>query len=214
MSFLYIGTFGSFIGYSFAFGLVLQSQFHRSPLQAAAVTFIGPLLGSLIRPVGGWLSDRIGGSKVTFWSFIAMAAATLLVVLASAAESLTLFTLGFIALFVISGVGNGSTYKMIPSIFRAKAKHATSSGEPAEAAYARARRLSGATIGIVSAVGALGGVLINVAFRQSFQTTGSGVVAFYSFLAFYAACSVLTYVVYLRKVEVTATSPQLVLEGV
>jgi NNP family nitrate/nitrite transporter-like MFS transporter len=63
MAFLYIGTFGSFIGYSFAFGLVLQNQFGRTPLQAAAITFIGPLLGSLIRPVGGKLADRYGGAK-------------------------------------------------------------------------------------------------------------------------------------------------------
>jgi NNP family nitrate/nitrite transporter-like MFS transporter len=214
MSFLYIGTFGSFIGYSFAFGLVLQSQFDRTPLQAAAVTFIGPLLGSLIRPVGGWLSDRIGGSTVTFWSFLAMAAATVVVVLASAAESLTLFTLGFIALFVFSGIGNGSTYKMIPSIFRAKANLAISAGEESDTAFARARRLSGATIGIVSAIGALGGFLINLAFRQSFQATGSGTVAFYAFLAFYAACAVVTYLVYLRKAEAAAASPRLVLEGV
>ena len=65
ISFLYIGTFGSFIGYSFAFGLVLQNQFGRTPLQAATITFIGPLLGSLVRPVGGWLSDRIGGTRIT-----------------------------------------------------------------------------------------------------------------------------------------------------
>ena len=66
MAFLYIGTFGSFIGYSFAFGLVLQNQFGRTPLQAASITFIGPLLGSLIRPVGGKLADRFGGANVTF----------------------------------------------------------------------------------------------------------------------------------------------------
>ena len=63
MAFLYIGTFGSFIGYSFAFGLVLQNQFGRTPLQAASITFIGPLLGSLIRPVGGKLADRYGGAQ-------------------------------------------------------------------------------------------------------------------------------------------------------
>ena len=72
MSFLYIGTFGSFIGYSFAFGLVLQTQFGRTPLQAASVTFIGPLLGSLIRPVGGRLADRFGGARITLWNFAAM----------------------------------------------------------------------------------------------------------------------------------------------
>jgi MFS transporter, NNP family, nitrate/nitrite transporter len=216
MSFLYIGTFGSFIGYSFAFGLVLQNQFHRSPLQAAAVTFIGPLLGSLIRPVGGWLADRVTGSVVTFWNFLAMGAASLLIILAAGMKSLPLFTLGFIALFVLTGVGNGSTYKMIPSIFRAKANVAIAEGEDRDVALAKARRITGATIGIVSAVGALGGFFINLAFRQSFQATGSGVVAFYSFLAFYAVCAAVTYVVYLRRVEEVAVSipRRLVLEGV
>ena len=70
MSFLYIGTFGSFIGYSFAFGQVLQNQFGRTPLQAAYLTFIGPLLGSLIRPVGGWLADKYGGAKITLWNYV------------------------------------------------------------------------------------------------------------------------------------------------
>lgn len=76
MSFLYIGTFGSFIGYSFAFGLVLQNQFHRTPVQAVAVTFLGPLLGSLSRPFGGKLADTIGGAKVTLVTFALMATGT------------------------------------------------------------------------------------------------------------------------------------------
>ncbi|MGH3994241.1 MAG: MFS transporter, partial [Pseudonocardiaceae bacterium] len=98
MSFLYIGTFGSFIGYSFAFGLVLQTQFGRTPLQAASVVFIGPLIGSLIRPVGGWMADRFGGAKVTFWNFFGMALATGLVVLASEWKSLPLVVTAFLAL--------------------------------------------------------------------------------------------------------------------
>jgi len=87
MSFLYIGTFGSFIGYSFAFGLVLQNEFGRTPLQAAAVTFIGPLLGSLIRPIGGRLADTYGGARVSLINFAAMAVATLIVVVASGLKS-------------------------------------------------------------------------------------------------------------------------------
>ncbi|MDQ4104306.1 MAG: NarK/NasA family nitrate transporter, partial [Actinomycetota bacterium] len=203
MSFLYIGTFGSFIGYSFAFGLVLQTQFGRTPLQAASVAFIGPLIGSLIRPVGGWMADRFGGAKVTLWNFFGMALATGLVIMASEQKSLLLFVAGFIGLFVLSGIGNGSTYKMIPSIFAGKARVAIVAGEPAQAALMRARRLSGAVIGIAGSIGAMGGVLINLAFRQSFLTAQSGIPAFWAFMAFYAVCVAVTYVVYLRRAPAT-----------
>ncbi|MGB9278808.1 MAG: nitrate/nitrite transporter [Pseudonocardiaceae bacterium] len=211
MSFLYIGTFGSFIGYSFAFGLVLQTQFHRTPLQAASVVFIGPLIGSLIRPVGGRMADRFGGAKVSLWNFLGMALATGVVIMASNEKSLALFMSGFIALFVLSGIGNGSTYKMIPSIFAVQARLAIAAGEPEQSALMRARRLSGAVIGIAGSIGAMGGVLINLAFRQSFLITKSGVPAFWSFLIFYGACVVVTYVVYLRRAPAVVASgnPQL-----
>ncbi|MFC9631818.1 nitrate/nitrite transporter [Streptomyces mirabilis] len=195
MSLLYIGTFGSFIGYSFAFGQVLQNQFGRTPLQAAYVTFIGPLLGSLIRPVGGWLADRYGGARITLWNFVAMAGATGVIVVASTQKSLPLFTIAFIALFVLTGLGNGSTYKMIPGIFQAKA---VAKGLEGEAAASYGRRLSGASMGLIGAVGALGGVGINLAFRQSFLSYGSGTGAFVAFLAFYALCFLVTWAVYLR----------------
>lgn len=208
LSFLYIGTFGSFIGYSFAFGLVLQTQFGRTPLQAAALTFIGPLLGSLIRPVGGWLSDRVGGTKVTFWNFVAMALSALICIGASAVDSLPLFVAGFVLLFVTSGIGNGSVYKMIPAVFRTKALAASEDrGWDQSDALLWARRVSGAVIGIAGAVGAFGGLLINLAFRTSFQTARTGTPAFWSFVAFYAVCFGLTYLVYLRTAT-AATDPK------
>ncbi|MEV8596427.1 nitrate/nitrite transporter [Streptomyces sp. NPDC052012] len=196
MSFLYIGTFGSFIGYSFAFGQVLQSQFGRTPLEAAYVTFIGPLLGSLIRPVGGRLADRYGGSRITLYNFVAMGAATAVLIVASMQKSLALFTVAFVVLFVLSGLGNGSTFKMIPGIFQAKA---LAKGLRGEEAAAYGRRLSGASMGLIGAVGALGGVGINLAFRQSFLSYGSGTGAFVAFLACYAVCFVVTWSVYLRR---------------
>jgi NNP family nitrate/nitrite transporter-like MFS transporter len=206
VAFLYIGSFGSFIGYSFAFGLVLQTQFGRTPLQTASVVFIGPLIGSLIRPVGGWLADQFSGAKVTLSTFFGMALATGVVILASEQKSLPLFVAGFLALFVFSGMGNGSTYKMIPSIFSVKAQMAIASGEVKQSALMRARRLSGAVIGIAGSIGAMGGLFINLAFRQSFLTTKSGIPAFWSFLAFYAVCVVVIYVVYLRRAAATVTS--------
>ncbi|WP_406278985.1 nitrate/nitrite transporter [Embleya sp. NBC_00896] len=190
MSLLYIGTFGSFIGFGFAFGQVLQVQFHAefaTPVKAAYLTFLGPLLGSLVRPIGGLLADRWGGARVTFWNFVAMATGALIVYVASRQESLALFLTGFVLLFIFSGVGNGSAYKMIPAIFAAKLGPG-----------AAARRLSGALMGIAGAVGALGGVLVNIAFRESFLNSGRGDSAYLTFLGFYGLCMVVTWAVYLR----------------
>ncbi|MDA5145233.1 NarK/NasA family nitrate transporter [Streptomyces sp. AD681] len=203
MSVLYVGTFGSFIGYSFAFGQVLTTQFGRTPLQAAYLTFIGPLLGSLVRPLGGRLADRYGGSRITLWNFVAMAAATAVLVVASMEKSLALFVTVFVALFVLSGLGNGSTFKMIPGIFHSKA---LARGLTGEEAVRHGRRLSGASMGLIGAVGGLGGVGINLAFRQSFLSSGSGTGAFVAFLAFYAVCIVVTWAVYLRRPAVRAAA--------
>nr|WP_200886838.1 nitrate/nitrite transporter [Phaeacidiphilus oryzae] len=192
ISALYVGTFGSFIGFGFAFGQVLQVQFHGqfgTPVRAAELTFLGPLLGSLIRPVGGWLADRFGGAVVTLWTFVAMAAATGVILVASAEHSLPLFIAAFTVLFALTGVGNGATYKMIPSVFRRKYPDA-----PGEA-----RRRSTALIGLAAAIGAFGGVLVNLAFRASFQSGDQGRSAYLAFLAAYAVCAVLTATVYLRR---------------
>ncbi|MEV0784754.1 nitrate/nitrite transporter [Streptomyces sp. NPDC050423] len=206
MSVLYIGTFGSFIGYGFAFGLVLQTQFGRTPLEAASLTFAGPLLGSLVRPVGGRLADRYGGARVTLVNFAAMAVAAGVVVYASGTESLPVFLVGFTALFVLTGLGNGSTYKMIPGIFHTRA---IALGLRGERAAAHGRRLSGAAMGFIGAVGALGGLGINLALRQSFRTSGTGTAAFWTFLVLYGACSVLTWAVYLRRPAAVPAEPRL-----
>jgi MFS transporter, NNP family, nitrate/nitrite transporter len=212
MSFLYIGTFGSFIGFSFAFGQLLTVQFpthfpkvdpasHKTVVDAVKVahwTYLGPLIGSLSRPVGGFLADRFGGAKVTFWNFVGMALFATLALSASEQKSFSLAIAAFTGLFLTAGLGNGSTYKMIPSIFRAKATAAVGEGQDRAGAERHARRMSGALIGIAGAIGAGGGVLVNIAFRQSFLHTKSGNAAYLGFLAFYAVCFVVTWVVYLR----------------
>ncbi|SCL13820.1 MFS transporter [Micromonospora inyonensis] len=202
MSLLYIGTFGSFIGFGFAFGQVLQIEFadrFATPVDAAWLTFLGPLVGSLIRPVGGHLADRYGGARVTFWNFVAMAGGASLVLYAARERSLALYLTGFLALFVTSGIGNGSTYKMIPAIFRARVAAEVAGGrlDPTDAER-RARRLTGALIGVAGAVGASGGVLVNIAFRQSFLTWRSADAAYLAFIGCYAVCLLVTWLVYLR----------------
>ena len=204
MALLYIGTFGSFIGFGFAFGQVLLVQFPEQfpvPIKAAALTFLGPLLGSLIRPFGGALADRFKGSVVTFYNFIAMALGAGAVLIASRLNSLPVFLVGFVLLFVFSGIGNGSTYKMIPAIFHAKAQLEVGSGVDVADADRRAIRRSGALIGLAGAIGALGGVLVNLAFRQSFLTWANGDGAYLAFLGVYAVCFAVTWFVFLRKYE-------------
>ena len=220
MSFLYIGTFGSFIGFSFAFAQVLQINFLASgdtaalaSLHAAQISFLGPLLGSISRPFGGKLADRIGGGKITMYTFVAMMfAAGILVATGTIVDrtrgvanttEMTCYVIGFILLFVLSGLGNGSTYKMIPVIFEAKAQDMDGLDKAEKAAWAR--RMSGALIGFAGAIGALGGVFINLVLRASYLSPAkSATNAFWVFLCFYVVCAAVTWVVFLR-VRSTAT---------
>jgi NNP family nitrate/nitrite transporter-like MFS transporter len=199
MSLLYVGTFGSFIGTGFAFGLLLQSQFGLAPVQSAAIAVLGPVIGSLIRPVGGRMADSLGGARVTLWVFLAMAACAAVLVLSVQAAHLVLFIGAFAVMFVLTGLGNGSTYKMIPSLYAARAEDAIAAGEPREQALARTKRVASSVLGLIGAVGALGGVGVNIAFRESFAATGSTAPAFVVFGAFYLVCAAVTWAVYLRR---------------
>lgn len=199
MSVLYIGTFGSFIGTGFAFGLLLQSQFGLAPFTSAGIAVLGPVIGSLIRPVGGRLADSLGGARVTLWVFIAMAVCAGVLLLAVQGSRLTLFVAAFAVMFTLTGLGNGSTYKMIPSIHAAKAQDAIAAGQPREQALEHTKRTASSMLGLIGAVGALGGAGINVTFRESFAATGSTAPAFAAFGVFYLVCAAITYLVYLRR---------------
>jgi NNP family nitrate/nitrite transporter-like MFS transporter len=175
MSFLYIGTFGSFIGFSFALPLVIKNTFPEflagHPFIAnylAGLGFMGALIGSLSRPLGGWLSDRVGGARVTLAVFLGMAVFTAVAIGGVQQRSFPLFFASYMVIFLLAGVGNGSTYKMIPSIFaRIGAQEAAANGgDPKETAVEFKRRAA-AVIGIAGAIGAFGGVLIQVVLRQS-----------------------------------------------
>jgi MFS transporter, NNP family, nitrate/nitrite transporter len=214
---LYIGTFGSFIGFSFAFGQVLQMNFIASgqnaaqaSLHAAQIAFLGPLLGSLSRVYGGRLADRIGGGRVTLAVFCSMILAAGILVSAStfgshagrvSAMTMVGYVIGFVALFVLSGIGNGSVYKMIPSIFEARSL-SLQVDESERRQWSRS--MSGALIGLAGAIGALGGVGVNLALRQSYLHNGTATAAFWAFVLFYVAASALTWAIYVRRpLEVT-----------
>jgi MFS transporter, NNP family, nitrate/nitrite transporter len=179
MSILYIGTFGSFIGYSFALPLVVKNTFPEflggHPFIAtylAGLGFVGALVGSVARPLGGWLSDRLGGARLTLATFLGMAAFTLTAIAGVNEHSFPLFFGSYVAIFVFAGMGNGSTYRMIPSIFAALGrKEAAEKGLDAARTQLDFRRRAAAAIGIAGAVGAFGGFLIQVVFRQASLST-------------------------------------------
>jgi len=208
MSYIYIGTFGSFIGYSAAFPLLIKTQF---PSVTVAIAFLGPLVGSLSRPFGGWLADRIGGAIVTFWNFIAMGAATIGVMYFVNIKDFAGFLAMFLVLFVTTGIGNGSTYRMIPSIFREeKLREAKGSGDAGRLAAIKGASIeSAAALGFISAVGACGGYLIPRGFGASIAATGGPHLALAIYLSFYASCLALTWWFYLRKSFLAAGSAHL-----
>jgi NNP family nitrate/nitrite transporter-like MFS transporter len=208
MSYIYIGTFGSFIGYSAAFPLLIKTQF---PAITIAVAFLGPLVGSVSRPFGGLLADKIGGAIVTFWNFIAMGAATVGVMYFVNVKDFNGFLTMFLILFVTTGIGNGSTYRMIPSIFREEnLRKAMGSGDAGRAlALQTASIESGAALGFIGAIGACGGYLIPRGFGASIAATGSPHLALAIYLAFYITCIVLTWRYYLRKTPLASGVPSL-----
>jgi MFS transporter, NNP family, nitrate/nitrite transporter len=208
MSYIYIGTFGSFIGYSAAFPLLIKTQF---PTVTVGIAFLGPLVGSLVRPMGGLLADKIGGAIVTFWNFIAMSAATIGVLYFTATKDFSGFVAMFLVLFVATGIGNGSTYRMIPSIFREEKFRAGGDlGDAARAAALKSANIeSGAALGFIGAVGACGGYLIPRGFGASIAATGTPHLALEIYLAFYASCLALTWWYYLRKSPLSSNTANL-----
>jgi NNP family nitrate/nitrite transporter-like MFS transporter len=203
MCWLYVGTFGSFIGYSAGLPLLIKTQFTGiDPIQYA---FLGPLVGALVRPVGGWLSDKLGGARVTFWNFVAMAAAAggVLAFLPEkgAGGSFPGFLAMFLVLFATSGVGNGSTFRMIPVIFSTHHERlAEGRGAAArEQGKKDAAKEAAAVLGFSSAIAAYGAFFIPRAFGVSMKSTGSPAAAFVGFIAVYVSCIAVTWWFYSRR---------------
>lgn len=198
LAILYIGTFGSFIGFSGVFPKLIKDffpSFSSFAVGSAALSlaFLGPLVGSLARPYGGKLADRFGGARMTVASFAAMAVIALAVVFTLPLANFWLFLGLFLLLFTASGFGNGATYRMIPAVFSVASKAAVNGEAPEQK-----QRLAASALGLISAVGAYGGFMIPQVLNASYTASHSYNGAFYGFVAAYVAMLALAWFFYMR----------------
>ena len=194
MTYLYVMTFGSFIGFSAAFPLLIRVVFGELPdgtlnpnaPNPFAFAWLGPLVGSIARPIGGWISDKVGGAKVTQWDTVVMIIAVLGVAFfvrqaigsETPEEFFIPFLILFLILFITTGIGNGSTFRMIPIIFK------TSEAGP--------------VLGWTSAIAAYGAFVIPRLLGQQIDA-GTPEFALYGLAIFYLTCLVLNWYYYARK---------------
>ena len=202
LSFLYLSTFGSFIGFSAGFAMLSKTQFPDIVILKFA--FFGPLLGALARPLGGFLSDKFGGIRVTFINFVVMAVFAFLLFFTlpgkNDAGSFAAFFGVFMVLFFTAGLGSGSTFQMIAVVFRKiTTERVLAQGGTEKEAQHEAITESAAALGFISAIGAIGGFFIPNAFGISLTLTGSPAGAMKVFVVFYVVCILTTWLVYGRK---------------
>jgi len=199
MCILYTGTFGSFIGYSAGFPLLMKTQFPE--LDMLHMAFLGPLVGALSRAATGWVSDKYGGGRVTFWTFVGMIVAVFGVLqflpLGDSAGNFWGFFACFMALFLLTGIGNASTFQMIPVIMRREVAR-LNRGQDEAAARKQAERESSSIIAFTSAIAAYGAFFIPKSYGTSIALTGGPAAALWTFLVFYVVCVALTFAVYTR----------------
>ncbi|MDQ0279355.1 NNP family nitrate/nitrite transporter-like MFS transporter [Arthrobacter silviterrae] len=194
LALLYVGTFGSFIGFSAVFPKLIVDTFGPHvgfSLGAATISlaFLGALVGSLARPYGGRLADRWGGARVTVACFAVLALAALAQMWTLPMHSFPLFISLFLVLFAAAGAGNGSTYRMIPVVFAIRAH--------SQGGVSAARQAS-AALGIISALGAYGGFLVPQVLNASRLATGGYGGAFTGFVGAYLLLMAVTWFAYLR----------------
>jgi len=201
LALLYIGTFGSFIGFAGVFPKLIVDQFPAfSTFQvgsaAVSLAFLGALVGSLARPFGGRLADRVGGAAITIAAFAVMALGALAVMLVLPLGNFWLFLGSFLVLFVAAGVGNGSTYRMIPTVFAARAGTADAHVSGGDISV---QRRAAAALGLIAAIGAYGGFVIPQVLGAVKAATGAYTPAFGWFIAAYVVMIAVTAFFYLRK---------------
>jgi NNP family nitrate/nitrite transporter-like MFS transporter len=200
MSWLYLGTFGSFLGFAAAFPLLTKTLF--PDIHVLQLAFLGPLVGAASRALTGWVSDRFGGERVTHWTFLAQVAGVIGVLQGVGAfqsgPSFPVFFASFLWLFFWTGVGNASTFQMIPAIVRSDMARLMPTAT-AEVRLKAAEMEAAAIVGFTSAVGAFGGFFIPKAFGDSLKATGRPEIALILFLVFYVSCVALNWIVYARR---------------
>jgi NNP family nitrate/nitrite transporter-like MFS transporter len=195
MCWLYTGTFGSFIGYSAGFPLLAKIAFPE--VNALAYAFLGPLVGALSRSLTGWVADKWGGARVTFWVFVGMAVGVVGVLYFLSVGSWPGFFAAFLFLFFVSGVGNASTFQMIPAIMRSEMERLMPTADAATR-LKEAEMESAAIVGFSSAIAAYGAFFIPMAYGLSIGLTGGARAALWCFLAFYLSCIAVTWWFYTR----------------
>ena len=200
MCVLYTGTFGSFIGYSAGFPLLIKTQFPQA--DALSYAFLGPLVGALSRASTGWVSDKYGGGRITFWTFAGMIIAVLGVLFflpgQVSAGNFWGFFACFMLLFVLTGIGNASTFQMIPTIVRQEVPRLVPGIGP-EAALTQSERESASIIAFTSAIAAYGAFFIPKAYGTSIGVTGGPEAALICFAVFYGVCLATTWWFYSRR---------------
>lgn len=201
MCWLYTGTFGTFIGMSAGFPLLSRIVFPE--VDALRYAYIGPLIGALSRAGSGWIADRYGGPRVTFWVFVLLIVSVAGMLWFLQIQSFPGFLAMVLLLFLISGVGNASTFQMIPSLMRDEvARRAPALAESER--RAQAERESAAIIGFASAIAAYGAFYIPAAYGTSIDLTGAANAALWGFLIFYVSCALVTRAVYMRPRSIPA----------
>jgi NNP family nitrate/nitrite transporter-like MFS transporter len=203
LAWLYTGTFGSFIGFAAAFPILLSALFPEAG--AAKWAFIGPLLGALVRPLGGWLSDRLGGARVTLWNFAVMLAAAVAALIflpsGSGGNELPWFLAAFMLLFITTGIGNGSVFRVVPTVFLGlHERWAEGKDQAAQTAEISEGEIEATVaLGFTAAIAALGLFFIPAMVAISIETTGTLRFALTIFTVFYATCLFVTWWWYRRE---------------
>ena len=200
MCWLYTGTFGSFIGYSAGFPLLAKIEFPA--VDALAFAFLGPLVGALSRTATGWVSDKYGGGRVTLWVFVTMMVGVLGVLYFLGVKDQPGAFWGFFAMFLVlfcaTGVGNASTFQMIPAIMRKEIDRLMPSADAATRTR-QAEKESAAITGFTSAIAAFGAFFIPKSFGTSLAWTGGVEMSLWGFFIFYVTCVLITWGFYTRK---------------